>query len=294
MNDTRRFAAFILTHGRPDRVFTYESLRKAGYTGDIYLITDNEDDTLDQYRNRYDPASIITINLSEIAKQFDIADTIPTHNSVIYKRVASFEIAKQLGLTHFAQLDDDYGSSSANGFRYRTYSKETDHFTSVPVKSLDRVFDAMITLLEVSKAMSISMSQGGDWLGGNDSNAARNPMMRKSMNCWVCATDRPITYVGRLNDDVNTYVINGMRGELFFTASRIQLDQKATQQNAGGMTDLYLETGTYTKSFYTVMLAPSCTTVKPMGGHSHQRLHHRIRWDNAVPKIISDKHRKPR
>ena len=27
------FVAFILTHGRPDRVLTYEKLRKHGYTG---------------------------------------------------------------------------------------------------------------------------------------------------------------------------------------------------------------------------------------------------------------------
>ena len=31
------FVAFILTHGRPDRVLTYEKLRKHGYTGKIYI-----------------------------------------------------------------------------------------------------------------------------------------------------------------------------------------------------------------------------------------------------------------
>ena len=39
----KEFAAFILTHGRPDNVLTYDSLKKAGYTGRIVLIIDNED-----------------------------------------------------------------------------------------------------------------------------------------------------------------------------------------------------------------------------------------------------------
>lgn len=53
------------------------------------------------------------------------------------------------------------------------------------------------------------------------------------------------------------------------------------------MSDLYLDSGTYVKSFYTVMFAPSCTTIKPMGD-KHMRLHHSIKWDSAVPKIVSE------
>ena len=38
-----KFAAFILTHGRADDVLTYDTLRRCGYTGKIYLLVDNED-----------------------------------------------------------------------------------------------------------------------------------------------------------------------------------------------------------------------------------------------------------
>jgi len=47
------FCAFILTHGRPDNVKTYATLRKHGYTGKIYLIIDNEDKTAKQYYKKY-------------------------------------------------------------------------------------------------------------------------------------------------------------------------------------------------------------------------------------------------
>ena len=41
------FAVIILTHGRHDRVYTIDSLRKSGYTGEIYLLCDDEDKQLD-------------------------------------------------------------------------------------------------------------------------------------------------------------------------------------------------------------------------------------------------------
>ena len=42
------FCVFILTHGRPDQVHTYDSLMKAGYTGKVYIVIDNEDKTADE------------------------------------------------------------------------------------------------------------------------------------------------------------------------------------------------------------------------------------------------------
>ena len=39
------FAAFILTHGRPEHVYTYKTLRSQGYTGQIYIVIDDEDPT---------------------------------------------------------------------------------------------------------------------------------------------------------------------------------------------------------------------------------------------------------
>lgn len=47
------FCVFILTHGRPDRVYTYKTLRKRGYTGKIYIVIDDEDETENEYRAIY-------------------------------------------------------------------------------------------------------------------------------------------------------------------------------------------------------------------------------------------------
>ena len=94
------------------------------------------------------------------------------------------------------------------------------------------------------------------------------------------------------NDDVNLYVERGRRGQLFVTIPRFRLWQQMTQKQGGGLTEMYLEMGTYIKSFYTIMVAPSCAKIVTMGT-SHKRIHHAIKWGSAVPVIVDERHRKP-
>lgn len=98
-----------------------------------------------------------------------------------------------------------------------------------------------------------------------------------------------------MNEDVSAYVTYGRRGQVFFTVMQAMLIQKPTQVTAGGMSDLYLSSGTYAKSFYTVMAAPSCTQIGLMGDTRDgcsSRIHHKINWHKAVPKIIDERHKR--
>jgi len=81
------------------------------------------------------------------------------------------------------------------------------------------------------------------------------------------------------------------KGELFFTVNNLMLNQKQTQSNAGGMTETYIENGTYIKSFYSVMYCPSFVKVDMMRSRN-SRLHHRVNWNNAVPLILSENYKK--
>ena len=80
--------------------------------------------------------------------------------------------------------------------------------------------------------------------------------------------------------------------KLMFTVTDLAITQKQTQTNSGGMSDVYLDSGTYLKSFYTVLFQPSCTTVERMGGNTYHRIHHRIEWEHCVPKILNERYRK--
>ena len=64
----RNFAVFILTHGRADKVITYHTLRRSGYSGKIYLILDDEDTQKDRYKEIYSENEIIVFSKEEAAK----------------------------------------------------------------------------------------------------------------------------------------------------------------------------------------------------------------------------------
>jgi hypothetical protein len=278
----KTFAMFILTHGRPNDQFTYRELQNSGYTGDVYFIIDNEDATADQYFKNYGD-KVIQFDKAKAGDLFDIADTREDRRATVFARNQAFLIAKELGLDYHMQLDDDYTSLL---YRYAEDNSLKWH----RIRSMNQVIEAMIDLMEDTGATAVAMAQGGDHMGGAGGNI-RKPLLRKCMNTWLLKTEPPLEFVGRMNDDVNTYVVNGARGQLFLTATALQTSVMQTQKTAGGMTEMYLDAGTYMKSMYTVMMQPSSVTVRPMG-QTHKRLHHSVNWNSTVPKIISSKHSK--
>lgn len=104
-------------------------------------------------------------------------------------------------------------------------------------------------------------------------------------------TEKPFQFLGRVNEDVNTYTLLGQQGVLMFTICKFMLNQKQTQSNAGGMTSTYLDNGTFVKSFYSVMYSPSCVKIAAMGD-KHMRMHHRVNWDCCTPKILNQRWKK--
>lgn len=284
------FGALILTHGRAENVVTFETLRKFGYTGPIRLVVDNEDKTVDLYREKFG-AYVIVFDKKAVSETFDEGDNFEDRRAIIYARNASFEIAKELGWTHFIQLDDDYVD-----WRWCFGSDRRYHHPTVV--SLDRVFAALVRFLDSTPTLTIALAQAGDLIGGQSSGNLEaidlgRKGKRKAMNTFVCRVDRPIGFVGRINEDVNTYVRKGAVGDLFFATNCARVTQLQTQTNGGGMTDLYRDSGTYVKSFYTVLYAPSCVRVQPLTT-KFPRWHHRIDWRHAVPKILREEHRRAR
>jgi len=273
------FCAFVLSHGRAERVHTVKALRRAGYTGEIILVIDDEDSQGERYREIFSHVEVF--NKANIARTFDLGDNFTNNKVIIYARNACFEIARKLNYLYFVQLDDDY-----QRFEYRVYG---DGSGPTFISNLDRVFDTLLTLYKSIPADSISMAQGGDFIGGKENQMAKTPtLFRKCMNSFICSTHRGFKFVGRINEDVNTYVHGASVGRLFFTVPFCSLVQVPTQSSSGGMSDVYQDQGTYVKSFYSVMYHPSSVTIRPMG-ESYRRLHHHIKWNHTTPRILHEK-----
>ena len=219
-------------------------------------------------------------------KNLDIGDNFKELRGVTYARNAVFDIAKKLGFKFFIALDDDYTS-----FAYRF--DKVYNYCHKPMHNLDDVLGSMLQFYIVSGATSLAMAQGGDFIGGKEGSPWANAVQltRKCMNSFICSTDRPFKFVGRINEDVSTYVLLGSVGLLFFSLMQIGLNQHTTQENQGGLTEIYLDLGTYVKSFYTVMYHPSSVKIRCLFT-ANRRIHHRICWNNTAPKIVSETYKR--
>lgn len=279
------FAILILTHGRPDNIKTLSSLKRAGYTGKYYIVIDNEDEKANEYYNLYGD-KVIMFDKQGISDNpnYDKFDNNNNKKVIYFARNAAMEIAKDLGLKYYMQFDDDY-----TDFMYR-YEKNGS-LGSLQMKNMDEIINHLIDFLNNTKALTVCFSQGGDHLGGVNGGIWKTKLKRKAMNSFLVDVDRSFKFYGRINEDVNTYTMLGNRGELFFTIADIQLNQAQTQTNAGGMTDIYLDSGTYVKSFYSVICSPQAVKISMMGD-TQMRIHHKVYWNYCVPKIINEKYKK--
>lgn len=277
------FAIFIMSYKRADNIYTLNTLLKSGYTGKYYIIIGDDDPMIDRYKELYQD-KLIVFNKDEIGETFDLCDQDGSKKVIVYARNYCFIAAKQLGLKYFAEFDDDYTS-----FEMR-YAQD-DKLKVLKVKDFDEIVDGFIDFLNDTNALTVAFAQGGDLIGGVEGSKFKQRVLRKAMNSFFCKTDNPFQFFGRINEDVNTYVQLGKVGQLMLTAVDVSLVQKTTQKNKGGMSETYNDDGTYLKSFYSVMTNPSCVSIDAMATN-HTRIHHKVNWKCAVPKIISSSYKK--
>ena len=285
MINMKDFVVIVLCHKRPGNTTTPKTLRESGYTGNIILLLDDEDNTIDLYKQNFSDLIIDTYSKDEYMKLVDAMDTFKDKRCAVYARNACFDIAIKYNYKYFCQMDDDYTT-----IPYRFIVNNT-LYRSNEVK-LDEVFRLYLEFMSTSPQIgSVAFAEPGDFVGGVGSNLNKKLYLHKCMGSWICFVDRKLHFKGTMNDDVNTYSLEGSRGQLFYTFNKIMIDTPATQSVKGGMTDIYLSSGTYRKTFYTVMCCPSFVKVD-IFGHAQFRIHHKFNWKHAYPKLISSKYKK--
>jgi hypothetical protein len=283
------FCIFILSHGRAEKIHTLDMLNNLEYSGKWFIVIDNEDKTSDQYFEKYGTDKVIMFDKDQAYKKFDRAENFTDRKVIFAARNICFDLAKELNYKYFMELDDDYKSID-----YR-FNKDLEYnHKKIETPIFDHIIDNMIKFIECNKnIVTITLAQGGDFIGGtNNPNGKRIRIKRKAMNSFLCSTEKPFNFIGNINEDVNTYVRLGQEGKIFIMLNHIALEQYQTQKQSGGMTEIYLKYGTYVKSFYTVMICPSCVKISMLINNKSKRMHHKISWKNAVPCIINEKYKK--
>lgn len=275
------FCIFIISFDRPQNIPTIDSLERYGYTGEYKIVVDHESD-IEPYEREHGEDTVIYLDKDGALPELDRGDNFDRRDCNVYARQQMWDLADSLGYDYFMVLDDDY-----TNIQYR-FNEDFEYHPEV-MRDFDDYIDASIEFLENANLDTLCMAQGGDFIGGSEAGLADAvKTKRKAMNSFLCKTDRPFDFRGTINEDVNTYVRAAQYGKLLFTTNTASIEQETTQQEDGGLTGIYLDQGTYVKSFYTILYAPSCTSLMKLHDRADGRIHHQVAWNNAVPKIVPE------
>lgn len=294
----RDFIVLIASYGRPEGLqkMTMTTFKKFFEKVDYRIMVSDDDKTLPKYLEMYGD-KVYVFNKDKVLKESnaDTADALDIKGVIFFERNIEFKVAKELGYRYFMHLEDDYKSMN-----YRMVTNDT----SIPTCKMNldyfhQICEMYFRVLDSSPFLySVCMAQGGDYIGGRTNYFIKNGYRFKGMNIYCFDTEKEFKLPGRINEDASAYYVNGKLGKLFLTPIMIQLTQLPTQNNQGGVSDIYKRFGTYLKSIYTVIQRPDAVKIGifTTNGNSNvhhsdtRRLHHKCDSNLCFVKIVSDRY----
>ncbi len=273
MNDN--FAVFILSHGRAKNCATLKSLRKCGYKGQWYIVIDTEDEQAELYRKNYGESHIKVFDKADYMDRFDAFDNFRSKAAVIFARYASQDMAAEMGLEYYAQMDDDI-----SGF-YLRY-KDGKSLRGKKPKNIDRYFEALNKFLDVSGFYILALGTQAQLIGGLNERFKRGLVWMGS-NVFFLRTDRKIKWCCSVNEDICTAIRMAQSGGIAMSIMSITINTPPVAA-AGGMQGAYSD-GKYYHNYARIMLAPNGCHLSKSGVAVTET-------NKVFPKIINEKWRK--
>ena len=273
---------YIISKGRPE-CLTARTLTELNYPGEWFIVCGNNDETLDIYKKRWGEDRVIVFDWYEEIKETDTLDNfgfdrmpsgaVPVRNAVI-------RISRERGEKRHWQLEDDYRS-----FR----------LTDIDLVHKSKIEDGAKLqwwMCRIAKfAEQCNIPNCGFSLGTLESvpENALKPGTRVFNTHNQSSTGLATRWRGRLNDDlINAIETHRLGQKTEYTFKFMCLEMPPSQQEEGGLSDIYKTEGTVRKSAYPILLAPNATRLVIKFG----RYHHRVDWNKIRSKVISDKWRK--
>ena len=280
---------FILSHNSPNNCITLETLNKFGYTGKWYIIIDNEDKFVTEYKEKYEN-NLIIFNKQYFRRSADSGFmTKDTPGCTLTARLAVEEISKRLHLKSFVVLDDDITS-----FKFIELNHDKRCLHEEAIKDFDYVIEKTIDYLINAKIACISYCTQNHFIGGYTSiNSGKNFEKRVVSNCLIRNTEFDNGQFMCMYEDW-CYSINSNKiGQLVFSIPNIKIlvkpqhTQKGNKQSNDGNDELY-SIKDYERNFLPILAFPNCVKLFTYNNKLTPRMNH----ESNYPKIISDKFKK--
>ena len=274
------FAIFILTHGRPHNQDTLSALEKAGYTGNVYLVVDDLDETKDEYKSLY--LNVLVFNKMKYVESSETGVSNPHIKFALFARNAIEDFARTMHLNYFAMVDDDLTK-----FRFRY--EEDGKLRSLDVKDMDALLTSYIAFMESGNIATTSLASQFQFVGGVSSVPKPNSQkLRMCFNFYLRSVKHRVDWLSNICHDRITSIIHNRKGQMWFQIPFVQYDMRELHGiNEGGNSDVYREITDFYRIFFSTLFLPDC----------NYAMHWRNGWVNKVPNydtlcpmLISDKY----
>lgn len=276
------FACIVISHGRPD-CSTVKVLRECGYTGKIYIVVDDEDETLPDYLAKYGD----DVHVFHKEENFDTGDLGGSKACGVFARNQCLKVAEKNRLTYYLELDDDL---EILAYRYN----DAGHLRGIKAKGIDRLFDGICEYFDEAPVQCLGFGNAVDYIGGVptfESGTAN----RTVMNSFFLRVANKIQWRSRNSDDIITVVDEAQKGHAGFRFTPVmnKFDvwiPKRKSDASGGSISMYNSEGSYKLRFYAVLFHPDCILIR----QTESGYDCLTRANNAYPKIISSRFKKKR
>lgn len=232
------FAVFIVTHGRPYTQKTLESLRAQGYTGDIWLVVDNEDNTryklYESYIHAYSHNYMWTFNKQYWVHRTECIVNTKSKATPVFARNASVELAKNMKYKYFAIMDDDV-------YNFSLKYEDEGHLRTHKIQNLDKLFSACCAFIDCGADL-ITFSERSTYFGGLKSQNMQKKILRTQMtHVFIMPTSTDITFTGSIFEDLLIELYQNAIGRYVIRLGEICYDTPPMMSEKGGLEDVYKE-----------------------------------------------------
>lgn len=278
-----KFAVFITSHGRADRVLTYDALRTAGYTGQIWVVIDDEDD-IASYRHHYF-SELLVYNKQACIDKCDTVIPTSQRASVTYPRIFVEDVAKEFKLDAFMVIDDDMPC-----FRYRWV--EDNKVRSLSMKSgMNEVLEYYAQFIIEHDIAATTFVHTMFYIGGTQGLDKRITEQRELNGVFIRNTKFDVDWTGVMRQDMITNLLTSRRGYIWWALPFVVFETLPMNEhgvNDGGMKETYDAIDNYKRSFLGVIAVPSCCKI----GCANGRIKIICDWNKGCSKIISGRYKK--
>lgn len=273
---------FIKTHGRPNAQHTLHALRDAGYTDEIVLVLDDEDETYNDYLKYVDEHTHIEeFHKDYFVQSIDSGVSYPKRKVNLYAWCACEDLARAYGLDSCVMADDDI-----TGFRYRFVedgSLKSVHIT----QNIEEILKLYLNFITSTGVCATAFGTNQMYMGGAEVMRPDKLIDYRAPYNFVFRNMRyKYSWVSGMYEDTITPVLENQRGKYTLQLPFVQLEMKDVDAGAvGGMSSTYRQTDIFKRIGSLVQYHPSCVRYLA----TNKKVTHGLYKDRAFPKLVSSK-----